>query len=105
RVCWELGTRSNDGGLPATPSYDHVRDVLMTLKGLIGRTSWVERKIHRYIYEHHDILLPDHRRVLFEHPLWDAKTGEVRKADFILAGIAAFPAILVELENPNRALF
>lgn len=76
--------------------------VFETFAKIIKRKSFVERKIHRYIYAHKDLLLPDHKRCLYEHPLY--LNGEKRVADFILERSQGLAPLLIELESPNKKI-
>ena len=64
----------------------------------IRRKGFVERRIHRLIHDHATTLLPEHTRLLYEHPLHFG--AEVRRADFILERGIGLPAFLIELESP-----
>lgn len=75
-----------------------VRSVLNKLQAIIKRKAFLERRIHRFINEYSSILLPNHKRCLFEHKLYLG--NKVRKADFILEREQGLPPILIELESP-----
>ena len=70
---------------------------------LIKRRRFLERRIHRYVRDYAQWLLPAHLRCFYEHEVrWKE---EKRKADFILQNEDGMPALLIELENPCHKLF
>ena len=69
-----------------------VKRIVSKLQAMIKRKAFLERRIHRYINTHSKILLPAHKRLLFDHKLY--RGGEERKADFILEREQGLPAIL-----------
>jgi len=86
---------------PEKSSYiQEVRNVFSKFQAIIKRKALLERRIHRFIYQHADVLLPSHKRCLFEYELYLG--NEKRKADFILEREEGFPPILIELENPHH---
>jgi len=88
-------------GLPGSDSFVHeASTVFSRFESLLGRRAFVERRLHRFINEYGQLLLPSCRRYLFELPL--RLCGEERKADFVLEREEGLPALLVELENPNH---
>jgi hypothetical protein len=74
------------------------RQVFDRFRGIVKRKSFLERRIHRYLYEHARILLPSHKRCFFGHLVWLGQ--EKREIDFILEREAGLPPILIELESP-----
>ena len=91
--------------LKGTNSSSYIREVniiLEKLQAMIKRKSFLERKIHRFIHEHSNILLPPHNKCLFEHVLY--RREEKRKADFILEREQGLPPLLIELENPTHKI-
>ena len=75
-----------------------VTNIFSKLKCIIRRKSFVERKIHRFINEHHRIILPSHKNCFYEHVIYNG--NEFRKADFILERETTIPPLLIELESP-----
>lgn len=75
-----------------------VNNILYRFQAVIKRKAFLERRIHRFVYQYKDILLPSHRRCLYEHILY--RETESRKADFILEREQGLPPILIELESP-----
>lgn len=59
-----------------------VRKVFEKCQAIAKRKAFLERRIHRFINEHHGILLPNHKKFLVEQPLYYG--DKKRKADFIL---------------------
>lgn len=85
-------------------SYTHeVKIILERLESVIKRKAFLERRVHRFIHDHKAILLPQHRRCLYEHPLH--RGDSVRKADFILEREQGLPPLLIELESPVHQVF
>lgn len=85
-------------------SYIHeTRVILLKFQLIIKRKNFLERKIHRYINEHRNILLPSFSRCYYEHILYLGE--DQRKADFILEREDGLPPILIELENPTHKVF
>jgi hypothetical protein len=80
-----------------------LRNVLAKYHALIKRKAFLERRIHRFVNAYADVLLPEHKAVYFEHKLFLG--DECRIADFILERESAFPAVLVELENPSKKIY
>ncbi len=79
------------------------RNIFRKFQAIIKRRAFLERRIHRFLKEQARILLPSHRRFLFDHEL---RCGnEVRKADFILEREAGLPALFIELESPIHKVF
>lgn len=75
-----------------------VKRVFSKFRSIIKRKAFLERRIHRYINAYPKILLPAHKRLLFDHKLY--RSDDERKADFILEREQGLPAILIELESP-----
>ncbi len=92
--------------LKKNPSRSYIHEVtiiLERLESLIKRKAFLERRIHRFIHDHKAILLPQHRRCLYEHPLH--RGTSVRRTDFILEREQGLPAMLIELESPIHQVF
>lgn len=70
---------------------------------LIRRKAYVERRIHRFIDSHANLLLPHFKRKFFEHEITSGEKS--RKADFILEREEGFPPLLIELESPVHKVF
>lgn len=47
-----------------------VNGILDKFRAIIKRKAFLERRIHRYIYEHRSIFLPSHKQCLYEHKLY-----------------------------------
>ncbi len=89
---------------PRTESFIHeTRLVFTKFSLLMKRKAFLERKIHRFINAHRDILLPNFKNCFFEIKLKLGK--EFRKADFIIEREEGIPALLIELENPSYRMF
>jgi hypothetical protein len=88
---------------PNKSVHEQMQLLFNRFSALIRRKSFVERRIHRFIRDHGRALLPAYRRCFFEHRLFSG--DEERVADFILQREFAFPALLIELENPARPAF
>ena len=80
-----------------------VRTVFSKFHAIIKRKAFLERRIHRFINEYPIILLPSHKRCLYEQKLVFGE--ETREADFILEREQGLPAILIELESPVHKVF
>ncbi len=78
-------------------------DVFIKFRRIIKRKNFLERRIHRFIYEHAKLLLPDFKEIFFEYVIVDA--DKKRKVDFILEQSPGFPALLIELENPVHKIY
>ena len=79
------------------------RKVFDTIQAIIKRKTFLERRVHRFIYEHRNILLPNHKRCLYEHKLY--LDNEMRVSDFILEREQGLPPIFIELESPVHEVF
>ncbi|HEY5258242.1 MAG TPA: Shedu anti-phage system protein SduA domain-containing protein [Candidatus Baltobacteraceae bacterium] len=84
--------------------YDELASVFARFAAIIKRKAFLERRIHRFINEHRDIMLPFSKSVYYEHPL-RRLDGTEYYADFILEREFGQPAWLIELESPSSALF
>jgi len=80
-----------------------VQTIIDRFELMIKRKNFVERKLHRYINSYANFLLPEHKKVFFEHALKLGKEEQV--ADFILQTNKGFPAILIELESSVHKVF
>ncbi len=80
-----------------------VRNVFSKFRAIIKRKAFLERRIHRFINEYPRLLLPSHKRCLFEKRLYLGE--DVRKVDFILEREQGLPSILIELESPVHKVF
>jgi hypothetical protein len=80
-----------------------VRNIFFRFSSIVKRKSFLERRVHRFINDHRQYLLPNFRNCHFEVPLH--LNGEIRKADFILEREEGFPPLLVELESPVHKVF
>ena len=86
-------------GIDKRKSYvSEIRSVFARIESIIKRKSFLERRVHRFINEHGKILLPSHRRCLYEHQIF--RGSDNRVADFILEREQGFAPILIELESP-----
>jgi len=91
-------------GIPPPGSFVlQAQNVFRTFAAIVKRKSFLERRIHRFLYQHAKLLLPSYNRCFFEHLL--SFGHEHRIADFILERDPAFPALLIELESPSAKLF
>lgn len=79
------------------------RKIFEKFQAVIKRKAFLERRIHRFINEHENIFLPNHKRCLFEYKLYLGE--ETRKADFILEREQGLPSIFIELESPVHNVF
>lgn len=86
-----------------TSFLDNLRKIFDRFESIIKRKAFLERRIHRYIKEYAKFLLPDFKKVFFDHEL--ILHGEKRFADIIIQGNTGLPALLVELENPAVKIF
>jgi len=85
-------------------NYIHnVTSILRRFSSIVRRKSFIERRIHRYINTHRDVLLPVHKKCYYEHRLFFEE--DYRDADFILEREQNLPAILIELESPVHKVF
>ena len=80
-----------------------VKNILYKFQAIIRRKAFLERRIHRFINEYAHILLPPHKRCIFEHIFY--RNRDFRKADFVLEREQGFPPILIELESPVHKIF
>lgn len=80
-----------------------VKKILDRLQSIIKRKAYLERRVHRFINEYKNILLPQYRQCLYEHHI--KYKNELRKADFILEREKGIPPILIELESPVHKVF
>lgn len=80
----------------------HVNNVLSTFESVIDG-EFVERRVHRFLYKHHDLLLPPHSVCHYEHDL--ILNDDKRTADFILQREHGVSALLVELESTKHKVF
>lgn len=80
-----------------------VNNILYRLQAVIKRKTFLERRIHRFVCQYKHLLLPPHKRCLYEHILY--RGTESRKADFILEREQGLPPILIELESPVHPVF
>src|SRR3990172_983554 len=91
-------------GKTADASYiREINNILYRFQAAIKRKAFLEKRIHRFIYQYKDILLPSHKRCFYEHILYH--NTEIRKADFILQREQGLPPILIELESPIHSVF
>jgi hypothetical protein len=81
----------------------NLQTVFNKFEHIIKRKAFLERRVHRFINSYSKQLLPNHKRVYFEHEL--SLRGERRVADFILQRDDGMPALLIELENPSVKIF
>jgi hypothetical protein len=79
------------------------RGVFGKFAAIVKRKAFLERRIHRFLNDHSELLLPPYVRCFFEHKL--VAGNETRRADFILQKQAGFPALLIELESPVHGIF
>ncbi|HVO13308.1 MAG TPA: hypothetical protein VMX54_21385 [Vicinamibacteria bacterium] len=91
-------------GMPPGGSFiDGAKRVFDRFAASIRMRLFRERKIHRLLRAHAGLLMPPHKRLLFEHEIYLG--DDVRKADFILEREQGAPALLVELEAPVHKVF
>ncbi|HUO75992.1 MAG TPA: hypothetical protein VMU21_00305 [Thermodesulfovibrionales bacterium] len=95
----------NKRRLPKTHSsyVVELKTILGKFHALIKRKAFLERRIHRFIYEHKNVLLPPHKRCFFEHTLYYGTDS--CKADFVLEREQGLSSLLIELESPVHAVF
>lgn len=86
-----------------TSYVSQVKNIIYSLQAIIKRKAFLERRIHRFLYRYKDLLLPAHKRCLYDHIL--RRGTESLKADFILEREEGFPPILIELESPVHPVF
>ncbi len=92
---------SDDESINSVNSYSiEVNKIVNRLSSIIKRKSFLERRVHRYIYEHKQYLLPKHSKCFFEYKLISEDRSTYRKADFILQREGKLSPILIELESP-----
>ena len=94
----ELWNSALEGIKKGSSFIQETRGVFNKLQAITKRKAFLERRIHRFINEYPNLLLPSHKRCLFEHILYFG--DEKRKADFILEREQGLPPILIELESP-----
>lgn len=81
----------------------HLQTIFARFQGTIKLKGFRERRIHRFINQHSNLLLPSHKSCFFEYEL--ILNDEKRKADFILEQEPGMPPLLIELEPPSDMLF
>jgi len=74
------------------------RSVFAKLQAIVKLKAFRERRIHRFINDYHRLLLPSHKRCLYEKRLYLGE--QMRETDFILEREEGLPPILIELESP-----
>jgi hypothetical protein len=72
--------------------------VFEKFQAIAKRKAFLERRIHRFMNEYSGLLLPNHKKCLFEQALYLG--DEKRKSDFILEREQGLPPMLIELESP-----
>jgi hypothetical protein len=96
------GTQS---GIPGSESFvQNAQEIFTRFRQVVKRKGWLERRIHRYLYEYRGVLLP------FDfvecHTEGTVRLGaEVRHPDLILKRPSGQRALLIELENTTSRLF
>ncbi len=96
-----ISINSKDENIKSASSYSiEVNKIVNRLSSIIKRKSFLERRVHRYIYEHREYLLPKHSKCYFEYKLLSEDKATYRKADFILQREGKLSPILIELESP-----
>ena len=88
------------------PSSNYIHEALQVLykfSAVITQRAFLERRIHRFINEHAQLLLPSHTEKFFEHVI--KLHGKERIADFILQREDGLPPMLIELEAPRHRVF
>lgn len=81
----------------------HVSNILSKLESLIKRKAFVERRIHRFINKHSQLLLPTHVNCYYEHDFYLNENKRI--ADFVLENEQGRPALLIELESTVHKVF
>jgi hypothetical protein len=94
----ELWNSAVEGTKKGQSFIQETRNVFSKLQAIIKRKAFLERRIHRFINDYPRLLLPSHKRCLYEYELYLGQ--EMRKADFILEREQGLPSILIELESP-----
>lgn len=91
-------------GLKTSSNFiQETRKVFDKMQAIIKRKAFLERRVHRFVNEHRNILLPSHKNCFYEHKLFFDK--DMRKADFILEREQGLPSIFIELESPVHKVF
>lgn len=99
----DLWNTAYQGKTKGSSFVQEARNVFSKFQAIIRRKAFLERRIHRFINEHHRLLLPVHKSCLFEQKLYLGE--EMRKADFILEREQGLPSMLIELESPVHKVF
>lgn len=86
-------------GLPRSGSIVlELKRIFDTFQAIVKRKAFLERRIHRFLYAHKAVMLPEHQTGYSEVVL---RLGEEsRKADLVLQREEGMPAWLIELETP-----
>lgn len=76
---------------------NNLKKIFDKLELMLNDSDFSERRLHRYINQHAQYILPAHKNCYFEHVLY--LNEEKRAADFILEREEGLPPMLIELEN------
>jgi hypothetical protein len=96
----EAWARAHTTGLPRSGSIAlELKRIFDTFQAIVKRKAFLERRIHRFLYAHKAVMLPEHQTGYSEVVL---RLGEdSRKADLVLQREEGMPAWLIELERPD----
>lgn len=99
----DLWNNTENGLEPNISFLSNLQNIFNRFSKVIKLKAFKERRVHRFINSHANILLPSFKNLFYEHEL--IYQGSKRVADFILERETGFPALLIELESPVHKVF